>query len=444
MRPSLEYLKKLAKERLIELRRTDPKAQLAKAQLAIAREQGFPSWRALKADVERRRAAGAEEFLAAAEAGDVATLRAMLESEPGFARVRFRGTTALHRAVPHLDALRLLLEHGADPNAREEGDNATPLHVAAGHGSIDAVRMLLDAGADPQGQGDLHHMDVIGWATCFAEARRDVVALLLERGAHHTIFSAIAMNDPGLVRRVVRHNPGELTRRLSQFEQRQTPLHYVVAPADGLVGGLFRTGEHYRTLDVLLELGADLEATDDQGRTPMAMAMLRGDTKAMRRLQTAGARMPASPTSPSANLSDPATSVSRLTPMLGVPDIDATIAWYQAVGFEVMDSHGEGGRIDFAYLGLGNAHIMFVPSGDTWRGATSGLSLWLYTNRIDDLYAGLKLRQLERARAVLAGESTDIPELKFTADLYTAFYGMREFGIRDPNGVELMFAQPAK
>ncbi|MBI4501082.1 MAG: hypothetical protein HY700_07970 [Gemmatimonadetes bacterium] len=55
-RASLEYLKKLAKERLREMRRTDPKAQLAAAQRDIAREQGFPSWRALKAELDRRNA----------------------------------------------------------------------------------------------------------------------------------------------------------------------------------------------------------------------------------------------------------------------------------------------------------------------------------------------------------------------------------------------------
>lgn len=48
-RPSLEYLKKRAKSRLQELRREDPEAQLAAAQLKVAREYGFPSWRALKA-----------------------------------------------------------------------------------------------------------------------------------------------------------------------------------------------------------------------------------------------------------------------------------------------------------------------------------------------------------------------------------------------------------
>lgn len=55
-RPSLEYLRKLAKNRLTELRRTDPDAKLATALLRVAREHGFPSWRALKAQLDSRRA----------------------------------------------------------------------------------------------------------------------------------------------------------------------------------------------------------------------------------------------------------------------------------------------------------------------------------------------------------------------------------------------------
>ena len=61
-RPSLEYLKKLAKERLRELQRTNRAARLADAQLAIAREHGFASWRALKAEVDRRAASPTEAF----------------------------------------------------------------------------------------------------------------------------------------------------------------------------------------------------------------------------------------------------------------------------------------------------------------------------------------------------------------------------------------------
>jgi len=40
-RPNLEYLKKLAKDRLSALRRANPAAKLADAQLAVAREHGF-------------------------------------------------------------------------------------------------------------------------------------------------------------------------------------------------------------------------------------------------------------------------------------------------------------------------------------------------------------------------------------------------------------------
>ena len=40
-RPNLEYLKKLAKDRLPALRRANPAAKLADAQLAVAREHGF-------------------------------------------------------------------------------------------------------------------------------------------------------------------------------------------------------------------------------------------------------------------------------------------------------------------------------------------------------------------------------------------------------------------
>jgi catechol 2,3-dioxygenase-like lactoylglutathione lyase family enzyme len=53
-RPSLAYLRKLAKDRLEKLRQSDPETKLAAALLDVAREYGFPSWRALKADLEQR------------------------------------------------------------------------------------------------------------------------------------------------------------------------------------------------------------------------------------------------------------------------------------------------------------------------------------------------------------------------------------------------------
>jgi len=42
--------------------------------------------------------------------------------------------------------MRLLLDHGADVEARDEND-LTPLHMAANNGQLAAARLLLERGA---------------------------------------------------------------------------------------------------------------------------------------------------------------------------------------------------------------------------------------------------------------------------------------------------------
>lgn len=443
--PSLQYLKKRAKERLREMRRTAPDTKLADAQLAVAREHGFTSWRAMKAEVDRPATSSTEPFFDACKAGDIAGLRELLDREPGLAIARNAdGATGLHLALAHPEAVRLLLERGADPDAREWGDNALPLHFAAGGAPIASVRVLLDAGSDVLGEGDAHTLDVIGWAACFAEPRHDVIALLLERGARHNVFSAIATRDHDALRRLTAEDPNALHRRLAASEQAQAALHYCIAPPDGLVGGLFRTGEHYRTLELLIELGAELEATDAKGRTPLDVAMLRGDGEAMRILHGAGARTRGAEDPVSGGPVGPAiaSGILGLVPMLAVPDVDGAVAWYRALGFELTGSHGEPGNLDWAEVALGPARLMFTSSGDPWRAGTAGLQLWLYTNRIDDMHADLKRRQLARSRAILSGQEPGTAAIRFRTDLHTTQYGMREFAIEDPFGTHLTFAQP--
>ena len=67
--PSLEWLRKEAKRRLEELRRTDPGARLAAAQFDLAKQYGFSSWRALKAHVDSLTVEG--RLFEAAREGDV-------------------------------------------------------------------------------------------------------------------------------------------------------------------------------------------------------------------------------------------------------------------------------------------------------------------------------------------------------------------------------------
>jgi hypothetical protein len=85
-RASYEYLKKLAKERLALLRTRNLGAKLADAQLSIAREYGFSSWRALKIEMDIRQAPHVAEFMRACGAGDLETLRALLQKDRGLAR----------------------------------------------------------------------------------------------------------------------------------------------------------------------------------------------------------------------------------------------------------------------------------------------------------------------------------------------------------------------
>src|SRR5262245_35387737 len=80
-RPDIEWLKKAAKERLADLRTHDASAKLHQAQLDIARDYGFSSWRALKAHVDALSLDG--QIIAAAVNGRADELDRLLAEHPG-------------------------------------------------------------------------------------------------------------------------------------------------------------------------------------------------------------------------------------------------------------------------------------------------------------------------------------------------------------------------
>ena len=331
------------------------------------------------------------------------------------------GWTGLHSAAQSgdVDAIHSLLAGGADPNVRELGDNTSPLHWAAAGRHVACARALLDAGADVHGLGDLHLLDVIGWATVFTQPGVDpraTVSLLLERGARHHIFSAIALEDPDLVRKVVAETPGALDRRLSRFEQGQTPLHFAIGR------------KRYDILDLLIELGADLDAADGSGLTALAAAMGRGDDEAVRRLRAAGATPPPQidPEAFVAGMTALAGGTSKIVPSLNVPDIAATLDWYTAIGFTEVGRYEDGGVVNWGMLSFGSAEIMLGMQGSAGR---QDVSLWLYTDKVDELYRLLKTRQL----------SAPDSGIVFEEELYEPFYGGRQFSIRDLNGYAVIF-----
>ena len=50
--------------------------------------------------------------------------------------------------------VRVLIDGGADMDARDHGFGRTPLHVAAAFGTVEVVRILIAAGANVNAQGN--------------------------------------------------------------------------------------------------------------------------------------------------------------------------------------------------------------------------------------------------------------------------------------------------
>ncbi len=304
-RPSLEQLKNQAKSLLKEYRAAIPESlarvreshphwqatarfTLANAQLVVAKEYGFATWSALKLHVLSQQTSletTIRSLQDAAGRGDLARLDALLAADPGLINetagpgVR----TALHHAVfgKSEAGVRFLLEHGADPNIRCEGDNAYPLHFAAEKQLFPMIRLLIEHGADPIGEGDYHELGVIGWATAweYIHPRNEIVDYLLTHGARHNLFSAVAMGDVEAIRGLVSQSHADLEKRMDLVNRRRRPLHLAVVK------------KQPQALLTLLDLGANMESLDEAGFTALDQAALSGETQLTQILLDRGAKV---------------------------------------------------------------------------------------------------------------------------------------------------------
>ena len=145
-----------------------------------------------------------------------------------------------------LDTMQLLLDRGADPNAKQI-DEETILHKAIGlRSSFDTIQLLLDRGADPNAN-QIDEETILHKAISSGEA---YVRLLLSTGANVN-----ARND-----------------------RQQSILDLAVDVSDLMV-------------DILVEYGVDLDATDTKGHTAILKAARKGRTRPVKTLIGCGANI---------------------------------------------------------------------------------------------------------------------------------------------------------
>ena len=128
----------------------------------------------------------------AAEKGDVATLKVLLERNPELINGKdFYGETSLHYACVrgHIDVVEFLIKKGANLHVKDN-DEFSPLHFATGSGHKEVVSLLVSKGAkvnakERRGITPLHLASSAG--------HTDIARLMLSNGAIFTFISTYHM-----------------------------------------------------------------------------------------------------------------------------------------------------------------------------------------------------------------------------------------------------------
>ncbi|HKN84101.1 MAG TPA: VOC family protein [Pyrinomonadaceae bacterium] len=114
----------------------------------------------------------------------------------------------------------------------------------------------------------------------------------------------------------------------------------------------------------------------------------------------------------------------KVVPMIHVLDVRATVDWYASIGFRAVATYGnERDGLSFAIVAFGDTQVMFNQGGETSEKRRREVDLYVYTDKVDDLYEQLQDR-------------VDVVEKP-----HNTFYGMREVIIRDLNRFWITFAQ---
>ena len=202
--------------------------------------------------------------------------------------------TALHLAAQEVggaESVKLLLEHGADPNAKEISAGQTPLMFAAANNRAESIRLLLQAGADPSISTTV--MDVL--QEVYAD--RQASQLLQEAVAEYTDFEgAMDVASVDAVQAAIKaqrefrqsdaayrdFNPEALIRYRPDYPEgpdlaRPPYRETLVRTTGGMTALLHAAREgHTEAAQALLDGGADIDQVSGDATSPLLIATLNG------------------------------------------------------------------------------------------------------------------------------------------------------------------------
>ena len=183
-------------------------------------------------------------------------------------------------------AVQLLLEEGANVDARDEGGR-TALIAAAYGNRLDVARSLIEAGADVNAKDQTQQSAYLISTSEVGDDPR-MLELTLRNGAN--VHSLDSYNGTGLIRAAERGHVRIVERLLqTSVEVDQvnnlgwTALLEAIILGDG-------GPRHTKVVRLLVGAGADVNLADGEGVTPLEHARRRGHEEIARILQAAGAR----------------------------------------------------------------------------------------------------------------------------------------------------------
>jgi ankyrin repeat protein len=215
---------------------------------------------AKKADVNAALVDGSTALHLAVDAGDDETARLLLAAGARATTATRYGVTPLALAARNGSApmIETLVKAGADPNgASREGE--TPLMTVTRSGSLAAVEKLLALGANPNAAEAWHQQTALMWAASDNQAR--IVAALLKAGADVNARSKVWPGQPPRPK----GSETSFQSAHSNFPKGGfSALHFAAQYGAGEAAAL------------LAEAGANLQATEPDGVTPLMMAIING------------------------------------------------------------------------------------------------------------------------------------------------------------------------